>query len=75
MMSKLTFEGSCFYSFRFRSHSRNLLSDVPPGTLYAARAIGWATQDSVIPDSTRMGEIRSLRLPMRIIQFGMKLHF
>ncbi|MGA2864578.1 MAG: hypothetical protein ABSF95_08820 [Verrucomicrobiota bacterium] len=52
-----------------------MLSDVPPGTLYAARAIGWATQDSVIPDSTRMGEIRSLRLPMRIIQFGMKLHF
>ena len=37
--------------------------------------IGFATPNSVIPDAPRMGEIRSLRLPMRIVQFGMKLYF
>ena len=37
--------------------------------------IGWATQDSVIPDALRMGEIRSLRQSMRIIQFGLKVYF
>jgi hypothetical protein len=37
--------------------------------------IGWAGPDSVIPDVPRMGEVRSLRLPMRIIQFGLKLYF
>ncbi len=37
--------------------------------------ISWVSQDAVIPDGTRMGEIRSLRLPMRVIQFGMKLYF
>jgi hypothetical protein len=37
--------------------------------------IGWSSSTSVAPDATRMGEIRSLALPMRIIQFGMKLYF
>ena len=37
--------------------------------------IGFATPNSVIPDAPRMVEIRSLRLPMRIVQFGMKLYF
>ncbi len=37
--------------------------------------IGWVTLDSLIPDAPRMGEIRGLRLPMRVIQFGMKLYF
>ncbi len=37
--------------------------------------IGFATLDSVIPDAPRMAEARSLRLPMRVVQFGMKLYF
>ncbi|MGH9842501.1 MAG: TonB-dependent receptor domain-containing protein [Blastocatellia bacterium] len=37
--------------------------------------IGWVTSDSIIPDAPRMGEIRGLRLPMRVIQFGLKLYF
>jgi hypothetical protein len=37
--------------------------------------IGFATINSVVPDGTRMGEVRSLRTPMRIIQFGLKLFF
>lgn len=37
--------------------------------------IGWASLDSVVPDVPRMGEIRSLRLPMRVMQFGLKLNF
>ncbi len=37
--------------------------------------IGFTTNDSIVPDGTRMGEIRGLRTPMRIIQFGMKLYF
>ncbi len=31
--------------------------------------------DSLIPDGPRVGEIRGLRLPMRIFQFGMKVYF
>jgi hypothetical protein len=37
--------------------------------------IGFATTNSIVPDGTRMGEIRGLRTPMRIIQFGLKLYF
>jgi hypothetical protein len=37
--------------------------------------IGWTTSASVTPDAVRMGEIRSLALPMRVIQFGLKLYF
>jgi hypothetical protein len=37
--------------------------------------LGWATLDSIIPDAPRVGEIRSLRLPMRIFQLGLKLYF
>jgi len=38
-------------------------------------ALGFATNDSIIPDAPRVGEIRSLRQPMRIFQFGLKLYF
>ena len=41
----------------------------------APNGIGFATNNSIVPDGTRMGEIRSLRTPMRIIQFGLKLYF
>lgn len=37
--------------------------------------LSWATNDSIIPDAPRVGEIRSLRQPMRIIQMGLKLYF
>jgi len=37
--------------------------------------IGFADAVSVIPNAARMGEIRRLRLPMRVIQFGMKFYF
>jgi hypothetical protein len=37
--------------------------------------ISFATNDSIIPDAPRVGEIRSLRQPMRIFQFGLKLYF
>jgi hypothetical protein len=37
--------------------------------------ISFTTLDSIVPDGPRDGEIRSLRLPMRIIQFGLKLYF
>jgi hypothetical protein len=37
--------------------------------------LGWASLDSIVPDAPRVGEIRSLRLPMRIFQLGLKLYF
>jgi hypothetical protein len=37
--------------------------------------ISFATNDSIVPDGARVGEIRSLRQPMRIFQFGLKLYF
>ncbi|MEZ5395707.1 MAG: hypothetical protein R2724_23235 [Bryobacterales bacterium] len=37
--------------------------------------IGFSTNTSIVPDGVRQGEIRSLRTPMRIVQFGLKLFF
>lgn len=37
--------------------------------------ISYTSLNSVIPDGPRNGEIRSLRNPMRIIQFGAKIYF
>ncbi|HKG97899.1 MAG TPA: TonB-dependent receptor [Pyrinomonadaceae bacterium] len=37
--------------------------------------ISFNSNDSIIPDGPRVGEIRSLRQPMRIFQFGLKLYF
>jgi hypothetical protein len=37
--------------------------------------IGFTSVNSITPDSARAGEIRGLRTPMRIIQFGLKLFF
>jgi hypothetical protein len=36
---------------------------------------GFSTVNSITPDAPRVGEVRSLRNPMRIIQFGLKLSF
>jgi hypothetical protein len=37
--------------------------------------LSFTTNDTIVPNGSRMGEIRSLRAPMRIIQFGLKLFF
>jgi hypothetical protein len=37
--------------------------------------IGFTNNNQLIPDGTRMGEVRGLRTPMRIMQFGLKLAF
>jgi hypothetical protein len=37
--------------------------------------IGFSTINSITPDAPRVGEIRSLRTSMRIVQFGLKLFF
>ena len=37
--------------------------------------IGFSSKDEYIPDSSRGGEIRGVRTPARIMQFGLKLHF
>ena len=37
--------------------------------------LGFVSATSVVPDGPRVGEIRTLRTPMRIIQFGLKLYF
>jgi len=38
-------------------------------------AISYSAPTQLTPDGTRDGEIRSIRTPMRIIQFGLKLFF
>jgi hypothetical protein len=35
--------------------------------------IGFVSNDSIVPDASRMGEVRNIRSAMRIIQFGLKL--
>jgi hypothetical protein len=37
--------------------------------------IGFSSVTTLVPDSSRMGEIRSIRSPMRIMQLGLKLSF
>ncbi|HEY2980741.1 MAG TPA: TonB-dependent receptor, partial [Anaerolineales bacterium] len=37
--------------------------------------LSYATLDSLVPDAPRVGEIRSLRSPMRIFQMGLKVYF
>ena len=37
--------------------------------------ISFSGASSIIPDGPRDGEIRGLRLPMRVVQFGLKLYF
>jgi hypothetical protein len=37
--------------------------------------IGFTNVNQLTPDGTRMGEVRGIRTPMRIMQFGLKLAF
>jgi hypothetical protein len=57
---------------QFRAEAFNALNTPQLGV---PNALGFATNDSIIPDAPRVGEIRSLRQPMRIFQFGLKLYF
>ena len=60
------------FRLQFRSEFFNALN-----TPYFGQPIGvtFQTIASITPDGPRDGEIRSLRSPMRIIQFGLKLLF
>ncbi len=60
------------FRLQFRSEFFNAFNTPYFGTPIG---IGFSTNDSIVPDAARMGEIRSLRTPMRIIQFGLKLFF
>jgi hypothetical protein len=57
---------------QFRAESFNTFNTPQWGT---PGNIGWSAAASVKPDASRMGEVRSLALPMRVIQFGLKLYF
>ena len=59
---KLQFRGEAFNAFNtpFFGQPNNL---------------GFISPSSVTPDAPRVGEIRGLRQPMRIFQFGLKLYF
>ncbi len=41
----------------------------------APNGLSWVSNDSIVPDAPRVGEIRSLRQPMRIFQFGAKVYW
>jgi hypothetical protein len=57
---------------QFRAEAFNAFNTPQMGQ---PNGLGYATNDSVIPDAPRVGEIRSLRQFMRIFQFGVKLYF
>jgi hypothetical protein len=57
---------------QFRAEAFNALNTPQYGQ---PNGLNYATNDSIIPDAPRVGEARSLRQPMRIFQFGLKLYF
>jgi hypothetical protein len=57
---------------QFRGEAFNALNTPQFGT---PNGLGYASLDSVVPDAPRVGEIRSLRNPMRIFQVALKLYF
>jgi len=57
---------------QFRAEAFNALNTPQFGV---PNGLSFATNDSIIPDGPRVGEVRSLRQPMRIFQFGLKLYF
>ncbi|MBK9168774.1 MAG: carboxypeptidase regulatory-like domain-containing protein [Bryobacterales bacterium] len=60
------------YRLQFRSEFFNALNTPFFGQ---PTGIGFTSINSLVPDGARMGEVRTLRNPMRIIQFGLKLSF
>jgi hypothetical protein len=75
-----TLDGSAFKNFtiterfklQFRTEFFNALNTPFFGQ---PNGLGFVSATSVAPDGPRVGEIRSLRAAMRIIQFGLKLSF
>lgn len=57
---------------QFRAEAFNALNTPQFGQ---PNGLSYATNDSIIPDGPRVGEVRSLRQPMRIFQFGLKVYF
>jgi len=57
---------------QFRAEGFNMFNTPQFGV---PNGLSWATNDSIIADAPRVGEIRSLRQPMRLFQFGLKLYF
>jgi hypothetical protein len=57
---------------QFRGEAFNALNTPQFGT---PNGLSYAGLDSVVPDAPRVGEIRSLRTPMRIFQVALKLYF
>ena len=72
MYKNFTWGADGRYRVQFRSEFFNAFN-----TPYFGQPnnIGFSSLNSIIPDGTRMGEIRSVRTPARIIQFGLKLFF
>jgi len=60
------------FKLQFRSEFFNAFNTPYFGTPIG---ISFTRTESIVPDGPRMGEIRSLRTSMRIIQFGLKLFF
>lgn len=59
-------------SVQFRSEFFNATNTPYFG---APTSISFVGNDTTVPNGPRMGEIRSIRSPMRIVQFGLKLRF
>ncbi len=57
---------------QFRAEGFNIFNTPQFGV---PNGLGYATNDSIIPDAPRVGEVRGLRQPMRLFQFGLKLYF
>jgi len=57
---------------QFRTETFNLLN-----TPYFGQPnnLGFVSLSSITPDATRVGEIRTLRAAMRVLQFGLKFSF
>ena len=66
------FQVSERFSVQFRAELFNAFNTPYFG---APRGIGFVSQDSIVPDTSRIGEVRSIRTDMRVIQFGLKLYF